>query len=363
LADVWDGHSGLLRGGTVWGDYFGIFETDDVDGDGVRDVWVLGQLLPGPLMGRVVDKPKMSDAIAWFADGSTDGRQPSQKVYAANVDIDRDGELDVLVGSGSSHTYDAYFGPFSGRIETFNSDPENSGRALIGSGCLDIYGFHFAPDLAGPGRHGILTGGPDIAGICSTYELAGWELDAQPFGYNSLPVLTVSAHADELIPTDDITQNGSRDLLRVSIGCANSVILEGPFADTSAPTPPDDAVANPPFTLVNGDLCWPVGDVNGDGQYDYVGVARTEDDLYATLQLSPFAQPLDVSRGVRLADFWTRYAGHPEFVSGDFDGDGLSDLVYKLAELDDDAIDHLLVYTGADLTAAAAHLDAHGVLP
>jgi hypothetical protein len=352
---VRDIHDGITKGGTVRG----LHTVPDRNGDGVYDYWWVDRLLPGPIMGKApLEEFYNSEPIAWLAKADP----PHQDwgfgtVELVGHDFDGDGHDDALVQFGGANNYMVAFGPLVGEI----ADPGEGNRVLLGTGrCSESVSRPLLhPDAFGPGEHGVSVGGPDWAHYCP-YDRFLLRAEAQR------DVLQHS-YVAELVMT-----NGWLQSIPDTDGDGIQPIYVADQVATGV-WPTDGASlhhALPPLlnttSEVPGFVMGHVGDVNGDGQVDYLGYTDPwqlydspdeESVPRSYVLLSPHADPLVIDDGVPIepVPLLGGEGNLPPFSFGDLDGDGKNEIVYHLdgrTRETYDADDVVYLYSGADLTAA-----------
>lgn len=107
---------------------------------------------------------------------------------------------------------------------------------------------------------------------------------------------------------------------------------------------------------VNGDVGNAVGDINGDGLPELVGMWRTPTDPPGgigmwMLLFSPHPDPIDLSVGLELGWNGTHFSTMGRF-DADLDGDGLTDLVDQWDDRSGSGEGVVGIWYGADLLAA-----------
>jgi hypothetical protein len=343
LLDLWDGVSSF----DYYMDEIHPVPAGDADGDGDRDLWLGQGLYTIPLLGNAVRMTE--DDVAY---SSNDG---DQVAVAGGFDADDDGFDDVLFQEVNGHRAFLYYGPFAGDLPEPLAgpvDPATYSSFGEDQGCSRIQPLgRILEDHLRPGRPAIAIGW-DNPGFCSidTYV---WDF-LQPRGthlrydqaFGSAGYFGTTMSDGGLYDAGDVDQDGHPDVILSED--SSGILISGPadfFVGWSDQLPT-------PRTVANGMVTKAVGDMNGDGQPELIGVWGSDATSYwGTLMLlfSPFPEPLDVSKGVILGN----YDDH-EWIIGkqwaDLDGDGRADLVdWRVGDQEEGV---LSIYYGKDLLAA-----------
>jgi len=355
--DLWNGTSLVVIGSAGARRLFHMQE--DANGDGIRDYWVGDRLFAGPITGPALDlfDDYLYDYLARMEPFDLDDpASPSTEgiVIAAGFDADGDGHDDILVGSGATeHQNFIHYGPFSGIIPSGRLGHAPEASSISYDGCTHTSeSVHFIPDFLGPGRPGIKLGGSDPAHECNP-DHALFPLDL-PRGTH-VPYATATANIgwSAFLPVGDVDGDGRDDFSMSYLLDQDGLTLASPFEGFF-----DFINVHPLVETRFGRITHPVGDINGDGIDDIGG--RWDDASSSVVLLSPHPPgPVDLSRGVQLPLF--RYSDDYNLLTtGDFDGDGKTDLVYAPYTRPWEE-DHIAIYTGAQLTEAWNAL--HGIAP
>ena len=351
--DLWDGIS------SVPGDLDameGLFLVPDANGDGHDDLWLGRWLLPGPLIGDTPITDYMVDG--WIARLEASDESDSvmhgadNDVRLAGFDADGDGHGDILTGSGAVEgTHWLHYGPFEGTVPSGRLGNAPDVTRISKDGCTAVRGFRLHPDAFGPGQHGVMLGGADPVGSCGT-DRKLFPL-MQPRG-SDVPEASaeVDSSFDSVLPAGDINDDGYGDISWIwDHEGAQGDLLLGPFDGHLAK-------ARPGVEMLHGAVTHPVGDLNGDG-IDDIGGRWLDAPWDSVVLLSPHPDgPVDLSRGLQIERFFDS-ADYNLVTLGDLDDDGKGDLIYANYEpppLNDTTV---VIYTGAQLTAAWNEL--HGL--
>jgi len=340
IADLWDGTSITVNAPLNGQQYVHIQE--DATGDGIPDFWLGSRMFAGPIEGFVftdevfyLDYTKTlaasdpNDPYDWPLDGD---------VLAAGFDADGDGHDDILVGSGGvmSQAF-IHYGPFDdivpsarlGHATDYSSLGEGS------DGCTR--GVHFVHNMLGPGEPGVIFGSvdPSLCAIDRSFFPIGLDRDThlpEPPGW-------LDSGWSSVLPAGDIDGDGISDYAISWNSGKQGSVLKGP--------PSGGDLANlPTIDVHHGVVNNPLGDINGDGLDDFGGWWYASGSDVVLLSPHP-PGPVNMSRGVQVNGF--PFSGdYNKVTTGDFDGDGLGDIVYGGQ-----------IYTGAQLTAAWNEL--HGL--
>jgi hypothetical protein len=348
LLEVWDGVSGY--------DYGIVNENaplaGDVNQDGHLDVWLGEELFLGPLLGRTVRRLQDSQAhVEGFREWAV----------AGNFDADGDGQLDVLFKSDAGAWSFIRYGPFEGVLPSAvegAADPATYTRLGENSFCTESdHDTVILRDHLGPG-HDAVAVGTDSYGWCPLDTFV-WDL-RQPRGgqltYEQALAETEGTNSIYGLPFDDagdLDGDGFGDA--VWGGRSGSRLVGGPMSGWMEFS---QGGYDHPIEQVNGYVAHGVGDINGDGLGELVGMwswrgldGESPTQGMWVLLFSPHPQPIDLSQGLELGWFEEHVTSDVGRVDADLDGDGRTDLASLWAEPDFTA-QTLAIWYGADLLQA-----------
>jgi hypothetical protein len=355
IFDLWNGTSGLE------GDLSAMearFLVPDSNGDGHDDLWLGRWLFPGPVEELVVDDQMISNG--WIARLESDdeddpyGWAIDNTVAAAGFDADGDGHYDILTGSGAVDApHFLHYGPFEGMVPSARLGHATDASVINQKGCTAVRGLRIHPDAYGPGQDGVMIGGGDPALSCST-DRKLFPLMLPRGSVVREPTATVDTSYASVLPAGDINHDGFGDITWIwDHDGAQGDLLLGPFDGHLAK-------ARPGVPMWHGAVTHPVGDLNGDG-IDDIGGRWLDAPWDAVVLLSPHPEgPIDMSRGLQIEGFFDN-ADRNHVTVGDLDDDGKSDLIYANREPLNEQVSTVVIYTGAQLTAAWNEL--HGLTP
>ncbi len=319
---------------TDCGSIFTTYPVGDVDRDGYDDMWSSGGLILGPFE----DEKQCPDDYQFWGMASDP--------VVGDVDVDKDGHPDVVMFHGGSG-FSVLYGPFPEGLYT-DDFPISSAWY----GCSGDYGGAVIEGLAGPGSVVIGSGGEMGYLSCPSGTSVVYTDAAGPQGqrwYRDEDRLAWS-DADFIAAVGDWDGDGHVDLV-------NSILYAGPIEGSLSGW---TRMFGPGGgTAVEAVL----DDIDGDGVgelliNDFLSWMPTQD--YWVL-LSRGIGRRDLTRD-DLPELAVRLDLHPEDGTlwfccmqpdtGDFDGDGLGDLVMSSGTALDGA-GAIYVWRGADILAAA----------
>jgi hypothetical protein len=324
LLDLWDGVSGYDY--SIVNNYAPL--AGDVNQDGHLDIWLGEELFLGPLLGRTLRR---------LVDSHAHVEGLREWAVAGNFDADGDGHLDVLfkadVGAWSFIRYGPFEGVMPSAVEG-TADPATYTRLGESSFCSESDpNTAILRDHLGPG-HDAVAVGTDSYGWCALDTFV-WDLK-QPRGqqltYAQALAATEGTNSIYGLPFDDagdLDGDGFGDA--VWGGRSGSRLVGGPMSGTLEFS--QGGYAHP-IEQINGYVSNGVGDINGDGIKELVGMwmwrgpdGEGSPQGMWVLLFSPHPDPIDLSQGLELGWFEEHVYSDLGRVDADLDGDGRTDLV------------------------------------
>lgn len=294
----------------------------DLNRDGVDDIWFGDMLYLSPHLGR----PGLRGCEA--ADSQLEPQQRTSTLVG-NIDVDQDGELDVIF-SGSTAAL-VYYGPFARQLPSpLHRDYWESEVTYINSPC----GYSGQPvrlrgEVLGPGTRTLGLSSPWGSKTCSSEDFL---FDLNDRGREKLLDWRSERTATVDFAYELADYGGDWDLDGYEDYTSFSGLLAGPL-DLEAP-----AHLGPPLLAMYGGMTWKgVGpEVTGDGLPEML-ISLSPDGptrpafLYLVPSRAPLTSDEDVRRyGIELRSLTSvSFSGlsQDQIHVGDLDGNGVEDLM------------------------------------
>jgi hypothetical protein len=308
----------------------------DVNGDGAMDLLVgtpsvdeyvtsSVHLFHGPFSGTTPSSAADAE-LTWQYRGQTGA-------FFATGDVTGDGASDVLIGSPENYIWSTSLyvimeGPFSGNV-----DLEKDSYAVIKSThTWDLVEEAVIADLDGNATMDLVLGDRGYGEDDYDFDGAAWVIHDPPAGEWSIDEHGYrleggkgATYAGQSVDVDDMDGDGMADILIGTGWASDEAYIQ--FGPVTADLDLDDA----DVIVDTTQKVLSAGDVDGDGHSD-LWTQRVDDDgdrlaNEYTLTLGPFASSFDASTGdARVSATDDHYGAF--IPSGDFDGDGLDDIVF-----------------------------------